>query len=301
VLTTGTFEVAPVDDPCELPPTGGYRGLENQLYRVEIHNPGQPGAGATFKWSRENASVGSRVASIISGTELELQSVGRDDVLRFNIGDRVEITDDIREFAQVRGEMRRITGIEETTRRIQLDSPLTDTTPGAPNLRVRRWDQKGKIFRTSDQSGTPVVVQDLDAAGTGVIDVPADDTTKLILENGVNHPGRDRPGQDHRRQDLSRTRRLSAQGADQDRRGVRAAARRPRADRPGGTAGQPRRAGAWDPGRRFVLRDAHGLRSRHGSGSPDRSRKPDLRALPATRLPISAHSVFRPALPPASS
>ena len=64
VLTTGTFEVAPVDDPCELPPTGGYRGLENQLYRVEIHDPGQPGGAATFKWSRENASVGSRVASM---------------------------------------------------------------------------------------------------------------------------------------------------------------------------------------------------------------------------------------------
>jgi hypothetical protein len=30
-LTTGTYEVAAVDDPCELPPTGGYRGLENQL------------------------------------------------------------------------------------------------------------------------------------------------------------------------------------------------------------------------------------------------------------------------------
>ena len=42
-LTTGTYEVAAVDDPCELPPTGGYRGLENQLYRVEIHDPGQPG------------------------------------------------------------------------------------------------------------------------------------------------------------------------------------------------------------------------------------------------------------------
>ena len=82
VLTTGTFEVAPVDDPCELPPTGGYRGLENQLYRVEIHDPGQPGGTATFKWSRENASVGSRVASIVSATELELATLGRDDVLR---------------------------------------------------------------------------------------------------------------------------------------------------------------------------------------------------------------------------
>ena len=45
-LTTGTYEVAAVDDPCELPPTGGYRGLENQLYRVEIHDPGQPGGPA---------------------------------------------------------------------------------------------------------------------------------------------------------------------------------------------------------------------------------------------------------------
>src|SRR5690349_4158559 len=39
-LTTGTYEVAAAPDPCELPPTGGYRGLENQLYRVEIHDPG---------------------------------------------------------------------------------------------------------------------------------------------------------------------------------------------------------------------------------------------------------------------
>jgi hypothetical protein len=94
VLSTGIFDVAPVEDPCELPPTGGFRGLENQLYRVEIHDAGQPGAGATFKWSRVNASVGSRVRSVISGGELELETLGRDDVLRFNTGDWVEIIDD---------------------------------------------------------------------------------------------------------------------------------------------------------------------------------------------------------------
>ena len=32
------------DDPCELPPEGGYRGLENQTYRVEIHEGGDPTA-----------------------------------------------------------------------------------------------------------------------------------------------------------------------------------------------------------------------------------------------------------------
>lgn len=43
-------------DPCEVPPGAGYRGLENQLYRVEIHVGGSF-AQASFKWSRENGSV----------------------------------------------------------------------------------------------------------------------------------------------------------------------------------------------------------------------------------------------------
>lgn len=191
VLTTGTFEVAAVDDPCELPPTGGYRGLENQLYRVEIHDPGQPGAGATFKWSRD--SVGSRVATALSAIELQLETLGRDDVLRFNTGDWVEIINDPREFSQLPGDIRRIS-VNDTTRSITFDEPLNaDLLPATfPNsifprdshLRVVRWDQKGLTFRT-DSSGTPVAVQDLEAPGSqGVIAVPAA-TTTLLLEQGV--------------------------------------------------------------------------------------------------------------------
>ncbi|MFM0053338.1 DUF6519 domain-containing protein [Caballeronia grimmiae] len=193
VLSTGTFDVAPTDDPCELPPTGGYRGLENQLYRVEIHDPGQPGGGATFKWSRENASVGSRVASMVSGTELELESLGRDDVLRFNTGDWVEIMDDTREFSQSPGEIRAVT-VNDATRRITFTPALPSAMlpgvfpdsqfPRKRNLRVRRWDQKGKVF-SAGAGGKPVQVQDLDAPGsTGLIKVPAAGTT-LLLENGV--------------------------------------------------------------------------------------------------------------------
>lgn len=182
VLTTGTFDVAPVDDPCELPPTGGYRGLENQLYRVEIHTPGALGT-ATFKWSRENASVGSRVASVVSNGELELDSLGRDDVLRFNTGDWVEITDDVREFSQGAGEMRRIT-VNDATRRITFSPALPAALLPGTNLRVRRWDQRGSVFRTN-AGGTPVQVQDLDAAAsTGVITVPTGGTT-LLLEDGI--------------------------------------------------------------------------------------------------------------------
>jgi len=191
-LTTGTFDVPPSDDPCELPPSGGYRGLENQTYRVEIQDPGQPGAGATFKWSRENASVGSRVASMVSATELELDSLGRDDVLRFNTDDWVEIIDDRREFSQRCGEIRKIT-VNEAARRITFTPALpaemlpaafpSSDFPRDSNLRVRRWDQKHEVLQTG-AGGTTSVFQDLDAGTAGVIDVPAAGTT-LILENGV--------------------------------------------------------------------------------------------------------------------
>lgn len=193
VLTTGTFEVPAPKDPCDLPPTGGYRGLENQLYRVEVHDPGQPGGRATFKWSRENASVGSRVASVVSATSLELDSLGRDEVLRIGSGDWVEITDDVREFSQAAGEMRRVT-VDDATRSItfapalpaaMLPASFPDSHwPASRNLRVRRWDQKGRIFRT-DASGTPVEVKDLNAAGSsGLIQVPVAGTA-LLLENGI--------------------------------------------------------------------------------------------------------------------
>jgi hypothetical protein len=193
ILTTGTYEVAAVEDPCELPPTGGYRGLENQLYRVEIHDPGQPGGTATFKWSRENASIGSRVASVISASELELESLGRDEVLRFNTGDFVEILDDVREFSQLSGEVRSIT-VANATRRITLSAPLPaqmlpaafpdSAFPSQRNLRVRLWSQRGAVLATAT-NGATTVFQDLSAPGsTGLINVPAGGTT-LLLENGV--------------------------------------------------------------------------------------------------------------------
>jgi hypothetical protein len=47
---------------CEIAATAGYRRLENQLYRVEVH---EGGASPTFKWSRENGSV---AAAFSAGT-----------------------------------------------------------------------------------------------------------------------------------------------------------------------------------------------------------------------------------------
>ena len=60
--STGTMNArsevsAASDDPCSLTSSGGYRRLQNQLYRVEIHIAGADRAHATFKWSRDNGSI----------------------------------------------------------------------------------------------------------------------------------------------------------------------------------------------------------------------------------------------------
>lgn len=189
--------VPPDLDPCELPPSGGYRGLENQLYRIEIHDGGAVGA-ATFKWSRDNASVASNVVEIVSqtatSTELKLASLGRDAVLRFNTGNWVEILDDRRELsgengdpALRRGVMRKIT-VDDAKQTISFSPALpanlipgggTDTLD-ARHTRVRRWDQKGTVRDASNN-----IIVNLDAAAsTGLIPVPVAGVW-VMLENGI--------------------------------------------------------------------------------------------------------------------
>jgi len=189
--------VPPDLDPCELPPSGGYRGLENQLYRVEIHDGGTVGT-AMFKWSRDNASVASNVVEIVSqtatNTELKLASLGRDAVLRFNTGDWVEILDDRRELsgengdpALRRGVMRKIS-VDDAKQTISFSPALpANLIPGggldtldSRHTRVRRWDQKGTVRDASNN-----VIVNLDAAGsTGLIPVPAAGVW-VVLENGI--------------------------------------------------------------------------------------------------------------------
>ena len=190
-LTTAPQNNPGPDNPCLAPPTAGYTGLENQLYRVEIHTPGGAGP-ARFKWSRDNGSVAARVLSITGNTRLVVDSVGKDALLRFSDGDWVEITDDWRELAGLPGEVRRIKlggGVDDATRTIVLDQALTaglfpvdalNNTQPARHTRIQRWDQKGKVLRAD---GTVFI--DLDAAGAdGLIPVPPAGTP-LVLEQGV--------------------------------------------------------------------------------------------------------------------
>ena len=150
VLTTGTFQVAPVDDPCELPPTGGYRGLENQLYRVEIHDPGQPGGTATFKWSRENASVAARVERI-QETVITVFDPARDPTLGFGPGQLVELTDLQRTLSGQPGVLVQLESAQGPTMSVREWPGGAPPVLGAEPV-VRRWESPAALPVTS---GTP--------------------------------------------------------------------------------------------------------------------------------------------------
>jgi hypothetical protein len=149
-LTTEAVQPPASDDPCILPESGGYRGVENQLYRVEIHTGGALGA-ARFKWSRENASIVSRVEQVATAavTTLTVSRIGRDPVLRFAVDDWVEILDDPRELSGEPGLMARVTEVNEATRTVVLDRALPagslDPADLSRRTRVRRWDQRAGV------------------------------------------------------------------------------------------------------------------------------------------------------------
>jgi hypothetical protein len=173
-LSTKAVGVPAADDPCTIPPAGGYRGTENRLYRVEIHNPGPLGT-ATFKWSRDNASIASAVTGIDAARKvLTLVRIGRDGVRRIRVDDWVEVTDDWRELNGLPGELRKVQDVDEVQQTITLASVLPagafDATDPARHARVRRWDQAGVA---------------VDAAG-GLMTTPATGpAAPIVLEDGV--------------------------------------------------------------------------------------------------------------------
>ncbi|HEV3198228.1 MAG TPA: DUF6519 domain-containing protein [Bryobacteraceae bacterium] len=166
-LTTSTVPPPASDDPCIISPSGGFRGLENRLYRVEIHTTGPIGGGAKFKWSRNNATIASTVSAIPNPNQVTVELLGRDQVLRFEIGNWIEITDDFREFQELTGHMAQITAIDEANRILTFAPPI----PGAINFnpadparhtRVVRWDQTQGVDANGllDVAAGPIEIED---------------------------------------------------------------------------------------------------------------------------------------------
>ncbi len=135
------------DPLCLLPPGSNYNGLENQLYRIEIHTPGQLGT-ATFKWSRENGSVEARWLSV-SGQEIKVDSTGRDSVLGFTGAGAIELVDDSNDLQAAPNQVGLIKGYtvaDDTTivlpQSVNLQNKMPDKTL---NPRIRRWENEQEI------------------------------------------------------------------------------------------------------------------------------------------------------------
>jgi hypothetical protein len=190
-LTTSTGDVPGEPNPCLVPPAAGYKGLENQLYRVEIHRGGPQGT-ATFKWSRDNATVATRVTEIHGGTRLVVESLGRDEVLSFHPGDWIEILDDWHELHGLPGVLRRIRpgdGVVAATRSILFDDALPaglfpvdgqGRTDATRHTRIRRWDQSNQVLHAD---GTQFHDLNASASSDGIPVPPAG--TVLSLEDGI--------------------------------------------------------------------------------------------------------------------
>jgi hypothetical protein len=201
MLVTGVVPSAS-SGPCSLSSTTGYTGLENQLYRVEIHQGGSITSTppATFKWSREDASVATLVSAISTVTnsvgatasQLAVQSLGRDQVLGFQPGDWVEIIDDYLELnppvannQPQPGELHLIDSIDPVAMTITLDSPVSSTsfpvnganqTDPSRHTRIRRWDQPETVYLSDGATVWP-------SGNTGIAVPPPG--VALILENGI--------------------------------------------------------------------------------------------------------------------
>lgn len=163
------------DPACVLPPSAGFKGLENQLYRVEIHTGGTR-ATARFKWSRENGSVATPIIGV-AGLELTVESTGRDDKLSFAQNQWVELTDDVLDLDAQRGALLQIDTVDPANRRIAVLGGPVPVQDATRHRVVRRWDQRN-AEATAD--GVPLNLADW---------ITLEDGIQVHFEAGTYKPG----------------------------------------------------------------------------------------------------------------
>ncbi len=151
-LNARAEESATKPGPCVVPEGAGYRRLENQLYRVEVHAVDANGRVTLLKWSRDNGSIVTRWLDQKASKpeELIVAGIGRDEVLRFGPGQYVEVHDDQRELRGEAGILVRLANAEGQVLILDTTDPnaatvaranFPDTLGGRPNNpKVRRWD-----------------------------------------------------------------------------------------------------------------------------------------------------------------
>lgn len=133
--------------PSVVPPHAGYRRVENQLYRVEIHE-GSAGSPSCV-WSRDNGTVAARLVGF-SDSSITIAAPGRDEELGFSKGQWVEVTNLARTRQGMPGVLAQLGEVSGTELQIADwagDSLGLFDSPGGV---VRRWDSPGAVPITGD-------------------------------------------------------------------------------------------------------------------------------------------------------
>ena len=153
------------DEPCLISPQSRYRGAENQLYRVEIHQGGigkqrddetnvDPKKIATFKWSSQNGSVIFPITER-QGNLVTLRDLGRESRFGLRPDDWVEIVDDDYVLQNRAEPLLQIKTIDQDSRRVTLKTTPTSPvgTDSTKHPLLRRWDQPSDAIMVVETTG----------------------------------------------------------------------------------------------------------------------------------------------------
>lgn len=145
-------------EPCLIAPDAKYRGQENQLYRVEIHQGGAVGVNGnevTFKWSRDNGAI-------VTGCTKKGKELILDNSRGFTVPGWVELTSRELELRGESGTLAKVTRIEGNVLTLETDPGLPKEINEKSPLWVRRWESD--VIEVRERS---------------------DDTDWIDLENGI--------------------------------------------------------------------------------------------------------------------
>ncbi|MDF0677303.1 MAG: DUF6519 domain-containing protein [Nitrospira sp.] len=154
-----------------------YRGIENQLYRVEIHR-GTAGEqpGVTFKWSRDNGSFACPIQAM-AGLNVTLSYFGTDSRGGLNIDDWVEIVDDRDVLRGVPGVLHQIENIDLRG----MDTLITLKANAGPERQYGEKDPYHPVLRRWDHSDRNGELND----GAVLVREKRTDDAWIELENGI--------------------------------------------------------------------------------------------------------------------
>lgn len=169
------------EDACITPPESKYRGSENQLYRVEIHDGGEAGE-ATFKWSRDNASAASAWLSG-EGSNLQVASTRG-----FTAGNWVELSDENTELLGQPGTLVQLVKVEGDTLSVDPATTLPPIGNYPVNPRVRCWDHKATdAISLAADNAVPIQESPAGATSAQIVWIDLEDGVQIQFSAGGNY------------------------------------------------------------------------------------------------------------------